>query len=153
MDAGCQTSWHSPVPSQCQTTWVKGGYSVRGLTRKCLWYITWGYSKTLSNRFESRHSRHYFLKHQIFWQTAKSAVPFCFLRRQQAPLVFAVKSWALSKEPFADCDYHLTVNQKLFLLLIGSACINPLAIWSICCKNAYRWFGAKAVIVNPVAGR
>ena len=64
--------------------------------------------------FESRHSRHYFLKHQIFWHTAKSAVPFRFLRRQQASLVFAVKSWALSKEPFADCDYHLTVNQSLF---------------------------------------
>ena len=30
--------------------------------------------------------------------------------------------------------------------------MNSLAIWSICCKTAYRWFGAKAVIVKPIAG-
>jgi hypothetical protein len=40
----------------------------------------------------------------------------------------------------------------MFLLLIGSACINPLVIWSICCKIAYRWFGAEPVFVKLVAG-
>jgi hypothetical protein len=43
-------------------------------------------------------------------------------------------------------------SKAICLLLIGSVYINPLAIWSICCKNAYRWFSAKVVIVKPVAG-
>ena len=36
--------------------------------------------------FESRHSRHHFSKHRILRQTAKSAVQFRFLRRQQDSL-------------------------------------------------------------------
>jgi len=39
----------------------------------------------------------------------------------------------------------------LFLLLVGSASINPLAICSICCNTAYRWFAVTLMIVKPGA--
>ena len=65
--------------------------------------------------FESRHSRHYFSKHDISRQTVKSAVQFRFFKVSiKQLLMFAAKSWAFSKESIADCDYHLTVKRKLF---------------------------------------